>query len=995
MTLHPNRPKMKEDLTRWNRASLSKFEYVDGDAANWLEELRIAMLGLYLRGAEKPEERTPEHWRDIFLKPKDEWPDVAVAAQRVAWKRLAPGVPPQPETRGRRNERLISQYQENTGDYGWEINRAFARASHVLLGYLDAYANEGYLPTATQWDNLRRLAAMVNYQPTPQASATTIVAILLKENIGKAEIQRGFAMKHTPAEGGAPLVFETLETELTHEALNKVRSVGWNKNKTPIEFGNAAQPRTIAWHLPKKDSLSPGDLVVLSTIEGGQAHSIEEITHNLDSEVAQIGFVTRPTDEFLHGSSQLYSSPLEVRFGLQQSQAGRAVVEIDNGGGFMAGDLIDIIANGRARTVEILAIVGGDLILNADLSRDTQVVLRPMLSFALDERNRAFTGKDISKMQFLGINGPFAVSANVQPASDADEKMRRTLSNIFIPDTPKTPRGYASDHSAATIGGRIKTRKPTVLPGKSSAPANTVSFEGKPPKALTENDWFVARNSRMDVLKALRVVGLRTSSGEYHILFNEAPLGEHQDNEFYGPFIKPLRAVGFDRNPEPVMSGGKAVLAQIPEAVYPLLKPGRKVIVSRENNGVHEDRLATLTAIAPAINGTGVQVFLDPPDTAQGWSSGETVFYLNTAQISHGETKGTKILGSGDGEHTLQVFEFLVANVSHIPSSTTSSGVSPDIDISVNGERWDYRDYVDSTAEGTRAWSTTLTDQGTLKIHFRRRLVTGQDNVIVVRHRVGAGHAGSGIASFSLVQPMKKDRFVETIYQPFETSGGADREPVEKLRHSAPSHLSANGRAVSLKDFERLAMRHAAILHAHAEQLPTPTANLKVELTVVLVGGAPLTESLKEVLRPAILNKCIPGIRLSFREFVSLPLHVGVIVRSDLAVNNKIDIKAAAEVALADAFSLEIRTFGQIAYISELLATLETVPGIGNAQVTRFDLGNAYDLLEPKPANADKPWPLNVATRDGRIVAIYPLARQVIHIPATGNGVISVIVEDL
>ncbi|MEO1001452.1 MAG: hypothetical protein AAFW69_12765, partial [Pseudomonadota bacterium] len=55
----PNRPEALQDLTRWNRAGLTRFDYVDGDAAVWLEELRLALQGLYARGGE-PDARTPE-----------------------------------------------------------------------------------------------------------------------------------------------------------------------------------------------------------------------------------------------------------------------------------------------------------------------------------------------------------------------------------------------------------------------------------------------------------------------------------------------------------------------------------------------------------------------------------------------------------------------------------------------------------------------------------------------------------------------------------------------------------------------------------------------------------------------------------------------------------------------------------------------------------------------------------------------------------------------
>ena len=167
------------DLTRWNRAGLTRFDYVDGDASVWLEELRIVMLGLYCRGID-PADRTPEKWRDLFMKPVAERQLTASEVEleiSSAWKDLFTAFPLEIETGGKRNQRLLEQYDRQSPDYAWETMRAFTRAAHIVLGHLDAYVNEGYLHTATQWENLRKLAAMVNYQPTPPASATSTVAL--------------------------------------------------------------------------------------------------------------------------------------------------------------------------------------------------------------------------------------------------------------------------------------------------------------------------------------------------------------------------------------------------------------------------------------------------------------------------------------------------------------------------------------------------------------------------------------------------------------------------------------------------------------------------------------------------------------------------------------------------------------------------------------------------------------------------------------------------
>jgi len=107
---------MSADLTRWNRAGLTRFRYVDGNALTFLEDLRAELAA-----------RFPEWEID----------------QR--------------------------KYDEPSSDWAWEIVRAFARAGHVLGEHIDAYANEGFLRTATQWDSVRKLVAMLDVHPAPPA----------------------------------------------------------------------------------------------------------------------------------------------------------------------------------------------------------------------------------------------------------------------------------------------------------------------------------------------------------------------------------------------------------------------------------------------------------------------------------------------------------------------------------------------------------------------------------------------------------------------------------------------------------------------------------------------------------------------------------------------------------------------------------------------------------------------------------------------------------
>ena len=139
MSLHD-----ENDLSRWNRAGLSRLRYINGNAITYLETLRQA-------AAEAFTEAGVNSWQALDTRHP-------VIAHEDAAERQA---------------RWMAQYYDERRDHGWEILRALARASHVLGEYIDTYANENLLRSCTEWDNLRRLVEMLDYHPSPPASAET------------------------------------------------------------------------------------------------------------------------------------------------------------------------------------------------------------------------------------------------------------------------------------------------------------------------------------------------------------------------------------------------------------------------------------------------------------------------------------------------------------------------------------------------------------------------------------------------------------------------------------------------------------------------------------------------------------------------------------------------------------------------------------------------------------------------------------------------------
>ena len=206
----------QKDLTRWNRAGKNRFRYIDGNAVEYLEMLRQQL-------AERFADR--DTGRCDWLTPPEKIPANEIKAQDES-------LIEQQERLSRKQKRILEMYHQDRRDWSWEISRTFARACHILTEYADAYANEGFLGTATQWDHVRRLVEMLDYHPAPPASASTHLAIIAKEN-KTGIVGKGFQLKNSPAGGSAKVVFETLADLFIDPALNELRPRGWDKSDEP------------------------------------------------------------------------------------------------------------------------------------------------------------------------------------------------------------------------------------------------------------------------------------------------------------------------------------------------------------------------------------------------------------------------------------------------------------------------------------------------------------------------------------------------------------------------------------------------------------------------------------------------------------------------------------------------------------------------------------------------------------------------------------------
>ena len=267
-------------------------------------------------------------------------------------------------------------------------------------------------------------------------------------------------------------------------------------------------------------------------------------------------------------------------------------------------------------------------------------------------------------------------------------------------------------------------------------------------------------------------------------------------------------------------------------------------------------------------------------------------------------------------------------------------------------------------------------------MHFRRRLPTGANNVVVRRYRTGVGPDGS-VPARAFVKPMKKHRHVRAITQPFAATGGAEREPVEDIRVNAPARLAANGRAVSLRDFERLCRRRSDVWQARARSLTSPQAAADVGIVVVPANGGVVGETLRQDLVEFVEGRALPGTRVAIQDYEAVRLIVEATVRVDIDAYDKTEVQAAAQAALIAEFALARRALGQAVYIAEVAAALERVTGVETATVQTFSV----------PAT---PKILRTATTGGAASAFFALQHQVISAdPTTAGADMAVSVEAL
>lgn len=913
---------MTRDLTRWNRAGLSRFRYVDANAITYLERLRADLARSFpdwdavQTGAETSVERV-QRVRHQYEGPARERPAAAGAGK----------------------------------DWAWEVARAFARSLHVLTEHLDAYANEGFLDTATQWENVRRLVAMLDYRPSPPSSASTPLVLT-----GKApgRLRAGFAVQHVPVEQ-PPVVFETVEDIDVVPEANALRLVDARRNPLPVP------PRSLHL-LTGSRGLVVGDPLVLQQGTVLSPHLIEAVHTEAtgDGEVSRVDVRPAVPDGFRLGDTVVHVQPQD-RLSLtgpqapQPSPLATSVQLTAEPTGLATGDLVHLtdgahsylrrVADIRGRRVVLTQPIGpldtGTGSLGPAVRLPVQHVGRRLEGAIRAVRLmgdwRHLLGRKVGKLNDDGAGvveytvmgadyhrpdeaGADAGMTVLRATSSAGDLEARNPQHIILGPEGRGP--WQTDAVLATEGGALPLDLDTGTPRK-AGPGDLLVLRRGHQLALGEVAAVTIVDDRSQV--TVSSGSWRTAGGGPWFL---------GDTTASTAFKSVVRLAGWDRNDTRL--AGTTVTLQTP--LPDVIAKGRRLVLETPS-------AAVTTTVAAVRDRTAGTVELAHPVPADA-TVGSLVVHANVVVAGHGESRPDRVLGSGDAARGGQTFLLDVAEVSFVSDPSQASGVRADLHVTVDGRSWDQVATLADSGPTEPHYGIRMTEDGKIQLTFGdgrhgRRLPTGQNNVRV-DYRQGAGLRGL-LPPGLLTKPVRPSPLVAAVAQPLPTAGGNDMEDVSSLRQNAPSATLTLDRAVSLADLTHLASTNSRVWQAVAlpEAAVTGTRGGsrrgdRVVLVVVTPGGRPLREEpdTADSIRRFLLARTVAGVHLRVADFGSVEVRLDVLVRIDTGMDDPAVVVDRVRVAVEAALGLRRRRLGQSLEHSDIVAVVEAVPGVVNSRLT-------------------------------------------------------------
>ncbi|MEQ8963179.1 MAG: putative baseplate assembly protein, partial [Coleofasciculus sp. C2-GNP5-27] len=382
------------------------------------------------------------------------------------------------------------------------------------------------------------------------------------------------------------------------------------------------------------------------------------------------------------------------------------------------------------------------------------------------------------------------------------------------------------------------------------------------------------------------------------------------------------------------------------DGLYEGLEVGRWLIVSGERVDVVGVKSAELVMLAGIEQSFDSELPGDKTHTvlvlanslAYKYKRDTVTIYGNVVKATHGETH-QDVLGSGDGSQAFQQFTLRHSPLTYL-AAPTPSGAQSTLDVRVNQVRWHEAESVVGLEPTDRRFITRTDNQHKTTIIFGNgengaRLPSGMENVTAT-YRSGIGKPGN-VKAEQISQLASKPLGVKGVINPLPATGGANPESRDRARKNVPLAVMSLDRLVSVQDYADFARTFAGIGKASATRLSDGRQQI-VHLTITGAEDIPINQNsdLYRNLTRSLHQFGDPEqpIQVAVRELMLLIIVAKVRVLPDYLWES---VEPKIRATLLDTFSFERRELGQDVPLSEVISTMQQVPGVAYVDLDILD----------------------------------------------------------
>jgi hypothetical protein len=416
------------------------------------------------------------------------------------------------------------------------------------------------------------------------------------------------------------------------------------------------------------------------------------------------------------------------------------------------------------------------------------------------------------------------------------------------------------------------------------------------------------------------------------------------------------------------------------------LKPGQPVVISGLRSDLPAVAVSEVVLLADIVHVGGFTVLKFGSRLKYGYLRTSVAINANVTLATHGATV-QEVLGNGDGSQTNQSFKLKRIPLTYV-SAPTPSGSASSLQVRVNDLEWNESPSFYGLQPADEKYVVRLADDGTPTITFgdpAARPRTGQQNIRAI-YRTGIGLPGN-VDAGSLSMLQSRPPGLRAVTNPLAASGGADPQDLAHARTNAPLAVLTLDRIVSLDDYENFAQSFAGIGKAQAVAVWSGENRL-VHITTAQANGDPVNpvSPLYQTLLQAIQQAHDPV--QSFIVAAYQPLSFNLTARLLIDQPRYLPQLVIAQVsdALKQAFSFENRSFAQAVTTAEIIALIQSVPGVMATDLTQLYFTtdtSGPSQVEPPPFLPSVPAGFQGSTiRPAQLLLLNPLGVALTEIPA-------------